>query len=142
MKKVINGRVCNTDTARKIGSNQSETLYVTRTGIYFICNSSGDMSILNSDDAQTWSESYATEHFESENNLKTLRLRAGMTQPQLADAAGIFIRQVQRLESGERKVENLYLYTAKKLADALNVPVDDLLKTPESTSEENAQVDR
>lgn len=85
------------------------------------------MSILNSEDAQTWSESYATEHFESENNLKTLRLRAGMTQQQLADAAGIFVRQVQKLENGETQILNLRLHTVLSLADALGVSVDKLV---------------
>lgn len=138
MKKVIGGHVCNTETAKKVGSNQSEALYVTRAGVYFICSNTGDISALSKDDAQRWTESYATdaiEHFASENNLKSLRRAAGLTQRQLADAAGIFVTQVQKLESGEAKIENLRWYTVLSLSDALGVSADKLrskiARTPE-----------
>lgn len=139
MKKVISGHVCNTETAKKVGSNQSETLYVTRAGVYFICSNTGDISTLSKDDAQRWTESYATDaikHFASENNnLKSLRRAAGLTQRQLADAAGIFVTQVQKLESGEAKIENLRWHTVLSLSDALGVSTDKLCssaKTPEA----------
>ncbi len=138
MKKVIGGHVCNTETAKKVGSNQSEALYVTRAGVYFICSNAGGISTLSEDDAQRWTERYATdaiEHFASENNLKSLRRSAGLTQRQLADAAGIFVTQVQKLESGEAKIENLRWYTVLSLSDALGVPADKLrsknTKTPD-----------
>lgn len=129
MKKVIGGHVCNTETAKKVGSNQSETLYVTRAGVYFICSNAGGISTLSKDDAQRWTERYATdaiEHFASKNNLKSLRRAAGLTQRQLADAAGIFVTQVQKLESGEAKIENLRWYTVLSLSDALGVSTDKL----------------
>ena len=138
MKKVISGHVCNTETAKKVGSNQSETLYVTRAGVYFICSNTGDISTLSKDDAQRWTESSATDeikHFASENNLKSLRRAARLTQRQLADAAGIFVTQVQKLESGEAKIENLRWHTVLSLSDALGVSADKLrsknTKTPD-----------
>lgn len=139
MKKVIGGHVCNTDTAKKLGSNQSETLFVSRAGIYFICDSAGNMFELSKEAAQTWAEEHAAdaaEHFASRNNLKSLRRAAGLTQQQLADAAGIFVRQVQKLENGETQILNLRLHTVLSLANALGVSVDKLCsssaKTPES----------
>lgn len=60
--------------------------------------------------------------------LKVLREKAGYTQKRLAEAVGVDIRRIQRLEKGEIKVENI---TAKKflaLADALQVDPHQLLE--------------
>lgn len=139
MKKVIGGHVCNTDTAKKLGSNQSEALFVSRAGIYFICDSAGNMFELSKEAAQTWAEEHAVggaaEHFARRNNLKSLRRAAGLTQQQLADAAGIFVRQVQKLENGETQILNLRFHTVSSLAAALGVSTDKLCssaKTPEA----------
>ena len=59
--------------------------------------------------------------------LKEYRTAAGMTQQQLADASGVYVRQIQRIESGEGDVSNITLSNAIKLADALGVDVKDLL---------------
>lgn len=131
MKKTINGRVCNTETATKIGDNQTETLYVTRSGVYFIFDSASEkIYTLGKDAAQSWAESYAADatkrFFTNGNNLKAWRRAAGLTQQQLADAAGIFVAHLQKLENGERKIENLQLHTAQLLANALGITTDDL----------------
>ena len=55
MKKIINGRLYDTDTAKEIDvygnglgprdfRNYSETLYLKRTGEYFLCGEGGPMS--------------------------------------------------------------------------------------------------
>lgn len=59
--------------------------------------------------------------------IKELRTAAGLTQVQLAAAAGINIRQVQKIESGEIHIENLTLGNAVRLASALGVRAEDLL---------------
>lgn len=59
--------------------------------------------------------------------LKDLRLDRGMTQSQLATAAGVNIRQIQKMESGEIQPENITLGTALRLAKALGVEPDDLI---------------
>ena len=59
--------------------------------------------------------------------LKEARKNAGMTQQQLADASGVYVRQIQRIESGEGDVSNITLSNAIKLADALNIDPRDLL---------------
>ena len=50
--------------------------------------------------------------------LKELRKFMGITQKDLAEKAGINIRHLQKIESGEVKVENI---TAKSLMDLINM---------------------
>ena len=57
----------------------------------------------------------------TENILTRLRTEKGWTQAQLADASGVHVMALSRLERGERPLANLRLSTALKLADALNV---------------------
>lgn len=59
--------------------------------------------------------------------VKELRAAAGLTQAQLAEAAGINVRQIQKIECGEINVLNITLGNAAKLAAALGVKVEDLL---------------
>ncbi len=58
--------------------------------------------------------------------VQELRLINGMTQSELAEAAHMTVAQLQRIEYGERKVENLSLKTALALAKALGVEADEL----------------
>lgn len=60
------------------------------------------------------------------NSVQNLRLVRGLTQKQLADRAHMTVSQLQRIEYGERKVENLSLKTAIALAKALGVDVEEL----------------
>jgi DNA-binding Xre family transcriptional regulator len=59
-------------------------------------------------------------------SISNLRLVRGMTQQELASRAHMSLSQLQRLEYGERKVENLSLKTALALAKALGVEVEEL----------------
>lgn len=56
-----------------------------------------------------------------------LRKRGGLTQKSLAAEAGINLRQIQKLESGEIKPENITLKNAIALAAALGVEPKDLI---------------
>lgn len=60
-------------------------------------------------------------------SLRDLRAKAQLTQQQLADAAGINISQVQKIEAGTIKSENISLRNGLALADALGVEPEDLL---------------
>jgi DNA-binding Xre family transcriptional regulator len=60
-------------------------------------------------------------------SLKDFRLAAGLTQKQLADASGQNLRQIQKLESGEAKIENITAKNLLAIADALNVDPHELL---------------
>lgn len=61
-------------------------------------------------------------------NIKDRRKELGMTQQELANMSGINIRQIQRFELETSKLENITLINAKRLADALGIQIDDLLK--------------
>ena len=61
------------------------------------------------------------------NQLAYLRQQHGFTQQALANASGVNIRQIQRIESGEGKMENVTLKNSIALADALGVRPEELL---------------
>lgn len=61
-------------------------------------------------------------------SIRELRLGAALSQQQLADAAGINRRQIQKIEAGEISIENVTLKNAAALAQALGVNIEDLLK--------------
>lgn len=59
--------------------------------------------------------------------VRRLRVAAGMTQAALAERAGVNIRQIQKIESGEINSENLSLRNAVQIAAALDVAPEALL---------------
>lgn len=59
--------------------------------------------------------------------LKDRRLELGLSQRALADAAGLNLRQLQKMESGEISMGNVTLKNALALADALGVDVRKLV---------------
>lgn len=67
--------------------------------------------------------------------LKELRTKAGLTQPELADRAGIPLTTLQGHEQG-RRLPNFP--TAVRLARALGVSLDELAKCDEAADSEPA----
>lgn len=61
------------------------------------------------------------------NNIKAYRKKQGLTQTGLASRAELNIRQIQKIENGEAKTENITLKTMQAIAQALYVKVDDLI---------------
>lgn len=61
------------------------------------------------------------------NHIKTYRKKQGLTQTDLANLAGLNIRQIQKIENGEAKTENITLKTMQAIAQALNVKIDDII---------------
>lgn len=59
--------------------------------------------------------------------VRELRQAAGLTQKALADASGINLRQIQKIEAGEIRIENVTLGNAKKLAGAFGIQIEELL---------------
>lgn len=59
--------------------------------------------------------------------LEWARQGIGLTQQQLADAAGVNIRLVQKVEGGEAEAGNLTAKNLLALADALDVDPNDLI---------------
>jgi DNA-binding XRE family transcriptional regulator len=64
---------------------------------------------------------------ETDNRLFILRTSRGITQRQLADAAGINIRTIQKLEAGDRDIAHTAAATFARIAEALGVTADKLL---------------
>lgn len=61
------------------------------------------------------------------NRIKTYRKKQGLTQADLANRAGLNIRQIQKIENGEAQTENITLKTMQAIAQALNAKIDDLI---------------
>lgn len=59
--------------------------------------------------------------------LEWSRRMAGMTQAQLAEKSGVYIRQIQRVELGEAEAGNLTAKNLLSIADALDVDARDLI---------------
>ena len=59
------------------------------------------------------------------STIHSLRLVRGLTQQELAAHAHMTVSQLQRIEYGERKIENLSLKTAIALSKALGVGVEE-----------------
>lgn len=61
------------------------------------------------------------------NHIKMYRKKQGLTQTDLANRAELNIRQIQKIENGEVKTENVTLKTMKAIAQVFNVKIDDLI---------------
>ena len=60
--------------------------------------------------------------------LAWTRKMRGMSQSQLARAAGISIRVIQLAEQRQRSVDNMSAHSLYRLATALEVPMESLLE--------------
>lgn len=67
-------------------------------------------------------------------HIRTARQKAGMTQAQLAERLGI---PYQSIGQWERDVRNPKLDTLKRIADALNISIQDLMGIPNWVDERN-----
>ena len=59
-------------------------------------------------------------------NIKKYREKKGISQDKLSKLAGITLHTITKIESGA--TPNPRIETVKKIADALGISVDDLLK--------------
>ncbi len=60
-------------------------------------------------------------------NLQRIRNSRGLSLSQLSKLCGMGIRHIHRFERGESPVENMTVRNLKRLADALNVKMEELL---------------
>ena len=63
-----------------------------------------------------------------QNKLKTARANAGMTQQRLADASGVNIRQIRRVELGTSEAGNMSARNLLSIADILEVDPRELIE--------------
>lgn len=61
------------------------------------------------------------------SRLQSAREAAGLTQEQVADALGLHAAAVSQIERGRREPK---VHLAKRLADAVGVPLDSLVPAP------------
>ncbi|MBU1036834.1 helix-turn-helix domain-containing protein [Patescibacteria group bacterium] len=60
------------------------------------------------------------------NNIKTLRLKLGISQDTLSKKANLAFHTISKIEAGS--TPNPTIETVKKIADAFGVSLDDLMK--------------
>ena len=64
------------------------------------------------------------------NQLKSLRLAAGLSQSQLAKATGLNVRTLQHYEQGSKDLNAAKLATLLKICNALGCRLEDILNDP------------
>lgn len=62
------------------------------------------------------------------SNLKRIREAASLSQNKLAKAAGVSPRMIPKYESGEQDINKANAITIFKIAQVLNVRMEDLLE--------------
>lgn len=62
------------------------------------------------------------------SKLQDARKAAGLSQSKLAEVAGISVRSLQEYEQGRKDVNGVRGITLYKLAQALNVNIEDILE--------------
>lgn len=70
---------------------------------------------------------HKAETHEPVNSIRAARLMVGLTQQQLASAANVNVRQIQRVENGESSAGNLTARNLLAIADVLDVDPHDLI---------------
>ncbi len=63
--------------------------------------------------------------------IKEERKKVGLTQNRLAELAGMHIRQIQKIESGEIKLQNITAKNFMSLCSALNISPYELIREDE-----------
>lgn len=61
-------------------------------------------------------------------NLKISRIKKGLSQKQLAEILGMSPSTICRLETGKKNISELKVSTLNKIADTLEIPVNELLE--------------
>ena len=74
-------------------------------------------------------------------NLQKLRQAAGLSQSQLAEAAGVNVRMYQKYEQGDRDISKAQLTTLLRICKALSCKLSDIV-TDAETSELLAEYEK
>lgn len=128
MKKYINGRVYDTAKAKMMAENKHTKLYKKRTMEYFLCDGE-KISPLTYHQAKCWAFKYLPGYIADDmfaSKVREYRVKRGMTQKELAEKAGVFWTFIGKLERRECNIKNISTEYAEKIAEALDVSVEDL----------------
>lgn len=71
--------------------------------------------------------------FQVINRIKEKRLELGISRRELSERSGVHYNKISDYENGYYKIENITLGTLVKIADALDVTLDELCR--DKTSE-------
>ncbi len=63
-----------------------------------------------------------------ENNLKTLRIRAGLTQKELAEKTGITQGKISTYEQAD-SLNNVTVGNMSRIAEAIGTTIDEIIST-------------
>jgi transcriptional regulator with XRE-family HTH domain len=61
-------------------------------------------------------------------NLKRIRKESGLSQTQLSELSGVSMRMISKYETGEKDINKAQSLTVYKLAEALDVSIENLLE--------------
>lgn len=64
----------------------------------------------------------------AQTKLKAVRVASGVTQKQLADAAGLNLRTLQHYEQGVKNFDNAHISVILKICNALNCMYPDIIE--------------
>lgn len=74
------------------------------------------------------------------NNIKILRIRAGMTQKEVSKITGIMQQKISAYETLS-SLDNITLGSLRKISEALNVTVNDIIyPLPETENKEGEEI--
>ncbi len=74
------------------------------------------------------------------NNIKILRIRAGMTQKEVSKITGIMQQKISAYEALS-SLDNITLGSLRKISEALNVTVNDIIyPLPETENKEGEEI--
>ena len=76
------------------------------------------------------------------NNLKDLRQQAGLTQEQLAQAAGLSKNYISQLERGTRSVDKMQYDTMQRICAALNCSIGSITSDNNNSANISIDIDR
>lgn len=78
----------------------------------------------------------------AQTKLKAVRIRTGITQKQLADAAGLNLRTLQHYEQGVKTFDNAHISVILRICNALNCTFADVVENAEHIQVFNNYIDR
>lgn len=78
----------------------------------------------------------------AQTKLKAARIRAGITQKQLADAAGLNLRTLQHYEQGVKNFDNAHISVVLSVCNALNCTYADIIENADYIQVFDAYINR
>lgn len=78
----------------------------------------------------------------AQTKLKAVRIQTGLTQKQLADAAGLNLRTLQHYEQGAKPFDNAHISVILSICNALNCTYTDVIENADYIQVFNEYMER